>query len=108
MRASAPAVQTGFFGSDSAAPIASLTIPVKGHLPPEEGGSSDDSSPPDARFDRRVSMGSSGVVRPPILTPNERTIWVSALLVSIAVCIEQVGHSYTMDIEPSNGPCVDF
>ena len=53
-------------------------------------------------------MGSSGVVRPPILTPSERTIWVSALLVSIAVCIAQVGHSYTMDIEPSNGPCVDF
>src|SRR6266571_1387612 len=81
---------------------ASWTMAEKGQAEPEVLTASVTLSDGRARCVWSISMGWAGTVVPPILTPRERTIWVSWGLMRSVTPHSQLGQRKEADIEPSS------
>src|SRR5262249_31014705 len=81
---------------------ASWTMAEKGQAEPEALPASVTLSDGCARCVCSISIGWAGTVLPPILTPRERTIWVSWGLMRSVTPHSQLGQRTVADIEPSS------
>src|SRR5215831_5038265 len=81
---------------------ASWTMAEKGQAEPEALAVSVPLSDGCIRCVWSISMGWEGTVLPPILTPSERTIWVSWGLIRSVTPHSQLGQRKVADIEPSS------